>query len=146
MWCHGAPGIALSRLRAYQITSRVDFLQEARTALQTTATSVANQLRQPQLANYSLCHGVAGNADILLSAGLLLNDISYIQLAQQAGLLGIELYDKTGTVWPSGVNDPSGNTQGGEETPGLLLGLAGTGHFYLRLAFPSEIDSVLLIQ
>ena len=146
MWCHGAPGIALSRLRAYQITSQDGHLQQAHTALQTTYNHLLNQLKNPQLDNFSLCHGLAGNADILLSASLLLKDNNYFNIAQQVGLIGIELYEKTGTMWPSGVNDPSGMTSGGEETPGLMLGLAGTGLFYLRLAFPTEINSVLLID
>ncbi|WP_299123445.1 lanthionine synthetase LanC family protein [uncultured Tenacibaculum sp.] len=146
MWCHGAAGIGLSRLAAYQMTSDLDFLQEIRIAMETTSKDIIGQLNNSESINYSLCHGIAGNADILLSGGLLLNEMSYIQLAQQAGVLGIERYDKNGKAWPSGVNDPNGLTTNKNQTPGLLLGLAGTGHFYLRLAFPDEIDSVLLIR
>ena len=146
MWCHGAPGIALSRLRAYQLTQRHDFLQEAHTALNSTYQQVAQQIQQPQSDNFSICHGLAGNADILLTAGVLLNNTSYLELAQHVGNVGIQMYDATNTSWPSGVNDPSGQTAGGQETPGLMLGLAGTGYFYLRLADPTAVNSVLLIQ
>ncbi|QXP58984.1 lanthionine synthetase LanC family protein [Olleya sp. HaHaR_3_96] len=146
MWCHGAAGIGLSRLAAYQMTSDLDFLQEIRIAMETTSKDIISQLNKSESINYSLCHGMAGNADILLSGGLLLNEMNYIQLAQQVGMLGIERYDKNGKAWPSGVNDPNGFSINENETPGLLLGLAGTGYFYLRLAFPDEIESVLLIR
>ena len=146
MWCHGAPGIALSRLRAYQLTGRSDFLQEAQLALDTTYRSVTNSLMNPSNANFSLCHGLAGNADILMTGGMILNNPSYIQTAQQVGIVGSELYEKTGTDWPSGVNDPTGMTQGMEPTPGLMLGSSGTGFFYLRLAFPNEIENILMIK
>lgn len=146
MWCHGAPGIALSRLRAYELTGRSDFLQEAQLALDTTYRAIVKSLASPQNANFSLCHGLAGNADILLTGGIILNNISYIQIAQQVGNLGSTLYEKTGTDWPSGVNDPSGLTLGMDPTPGLMLGSAGTGYFYLRLAFPNEVENILMIK
>lgn len=146
MWCHGAPGIALSRLRAYELTGRSDFLQEAQLALDTTYRSVERGLSTPTNANFSLCHGLAGNADILLTGGMMLNNRSYIQTAQKVGSLGAELYEKTGTDWPSGVNDPSGLTAGMEPTPGLMLGSSGTGYFYLRLAFPDQVENILMIK
>ena len=39
-WCHGAPGIALSRLRAYQITGNEVYKEEAEIALNTTRAAV----------------------------------------------------------------------------------------------------------
>ncbi|HEY2739710.1 MAG TPA: hypothetical protein VGK45_14975 [Thermoanaerobaculia bacterium] len=39
--------------------------------------------------------------------------------------------------WPCG-------TFGSAEVPGLMLGLAGIGYFYLRLADPDRIPSVLI--
>jgi len=146
MWCHGAPGIALSRLRAYELTGRSDFLQEAQVALDTTYRSIVRSLNAPATSNFSLCHGLAGNADILLTGGMMLNNQSYIETAQQVGNLGAELYEKTGTDWPSGVNDPSGLTTGMEPTPGLMLGSSGTGYFYLRLAFPNQVENILMIK
>lgn len=146
MWCHGAPGIALSRLRAYQLTGRNDFLHEALVALDTTYKSVTRELQDLSRSNFCLCHGLAGNADILMTGGLILNNPSYIEIAKQVGHVGSELYEKTGTDWPSGVNDPTGATRGMEPTPGLMLGSAGTGYFYLRLAFPNEVENILMIH
>ena len=146
MWCHGAPGIALSRLRAYELTGRLDFLQEAQLALDTTYRSTIKSLASPENCNFSLCHGLAGNADILLTGGIILNNASYIQIAQQVGNLGSALYEKTETDWPSGVNDPTGLTLGMEPTPGLMLGSSGTGYFYLRLASPNDVENILMIK
>ena len=40
MWCHGAPGIAIAHLKAYEMTKHEYFLQEAKIALETTKRSV----------------------------------------------------------------------------------------------------------
>ncbi len=63
-WCHGAPGIALSRLRAYEILEDNACEAEARVALETTRRAVQARLHAPN-ADYSLCHGLAGNAEVL---------------------------------------------------------------------------------
>lgn len=144
-WCHGAPGIALSRLRAWQLTGEATFRQEAEVALSTTHRGIYNLVTVPATpVNFSLCHGLAGNADILLEGSRLLHNDLYRQVAEAAGNYGLERYHHQRLHWPSGVHDPTGTTPGLAETPGLLLGLAGTGYFYLRLAFPNKIDSVLI--
>lgn len=144
MWCHGAPGMVLSRLKAFQQTQDQTLFEDAKNAVETTYQSVSKELQNPSLGNFSLCHGLAGNADILLAAGTMTNNVAFQQIAEQVGLVGAELYDKTNTDWPSGVNDPTGKTQGKAATPGLMLGLAGTGYFYLRLV-DNTIPSMMLL-
>ena len=145
-WCHGAPGIALSRLRAWELTGDQSFKQEAEVALGTTYRSVYNSLTHGiDYTNFGLCHGIAGNADVLLEGALQFENDMYRQLVMQVGEVGIEKYGKTGLNWPSGVNDPTGMTRGMQETPGFMLGLAGTGYFYLRLAFPEEVKCELVL-
>ena len=63
-WCHGAPGIALSRLRAYEILGDATFREEADVALKTTRTAVESALNGAD-DNFSMCHGLAGNAEAL---------------------------------------------------------------------------------
>ena len=70
-WCHGAPGGALARLRALELGGGDELRQEARDALATTADWVEAALASG--VNYSLCHGLAGNAEILLEGGSLLS-------------------------------------------------------------------------
>jgi lantibiotic biosynthesis protein len=50
---------------------------------------------------------------------------------------GVKKYENPGLPWPCGVH--SG------ETPGLMLGLAGIGYFYLRLTNASKIPSVAIL-
>ena len=65
LWCHGAPGIAFARLRAYELLRDDICRAEATIALRTTAKRVRFSL-QAGTENFSLCHGLAGNADALL--------------------------------------------------------------------------------
>ncbi len=136
-WCHGAPGIALSRLRAYAALGDPTARDEALLALNTTARWVERALTSDDM-NYSLCHGLAGNADVLMQGSLTphLDTASGSELAHDVARRGIEKYAAAG-YWPCGA--------GGGVAPGLMLGLAGIGYFYLRLYKPS-IPSVLLVQ
>jgi len=52
---------------------------------------------------------------------------------------GVEMYERKGLLWSCGVN-------GGAETPNLMLGTAGIGYFYLRVAEPERTPSVLLVS
>lgn len=136
-WCHGAPGIGLSRVRAYELTGEESYRREAEAALRCTSRALAGTAALGQ-SNYSLCHGSAGNAELLVYAARVFGDDTSRLLAEQVGHFGVEQYRKTFGPWPCGV------LQGGE-TPGLLLGLAGIGHFYLRLHDPENVPSVLII-
>jgi len=135
-WCHGAPGIGLSRIRAFELTKDDACLQEAIAASNTTARYLA--MPQTAQAGYSLCHGCAGNADFLLEAARVLSNNSYREVAEQAGRQGIAWFEATRTPWPCGV-------LGGSETPNLLLGTAGIGLFYLRLADSARVAPVLMV-
>lgn len=138
MWCHGAAGIALARLRAYELTQDPVLRQEAEIGLQTTFAHTRAALRAGE-GSYSLCHGLAGNADILEAGNRLLHpsDSRWHELAVEVASSGIEQYGQAGKSWPCG-------TFAGE-TPGLMLGLAGAGLFYLRM-FEPAVGSVLLFR
>lgn len=133
-WCHGAPGIALSRLKANQVKADAVFTQEMEAALTTTTSSVYRVLTDNlNNTNYSLCHGIAGNAEILLDCG----GTEYHQLAEAVGTAGIQKYQNNRISWPTGLNT-------GQYTPGLMMGIAGTGYFYLRLFNKNRHPSLLL--
>jgi lantibiotic modifying enzyme len=136
LWCHGAPGIALSRLNASRLLGDATCRAEALAALRTTGSAVERAL-QSAVWNYSLCHGLAGNAEVLMDGHRLLGPAAEgaAALALRVAHAGIERYGAAGRPWPCG-------TVVGE-TPGLLLGLAGIGYFYLRLQDPL-VPSVLL--
>lgn len=137
-WCHGAPGIGLSRLRAYELTGQEVYREEANLALRTTARMLSASVQGLQ-DNFSLCHGATGNAETLITASHVLGDPSQMKLVTEVAGAGIERYRKTNLPWPCGV-------PGGGETPNLMLGLAGIGYFYLRVYDPSTHRLLLMIQ
>jgi lantibiotic biosynthesis protein len=135
-WCHGAPGIALSRLRAYELMGDEVCKAEAITALHTTHEALKQAL-QSGPGDFSLCHGLAGNAEALRYGFRVLGPerAQDEALAAAVAQVGRERYaTRPGAPWP-------GETGG--ETPGLMLGLAGTGYFYLRLN-NAAIPSILI--
>lgn len=132
-WCHGAPGIGLARLRAWQILGDAPLRQEAEIALRSTS-----RFLDKVQGDYSLCHGASGNAELLIMSGQALGDAEALRAAAQTGARGVDFYLKANLPWPCGV-------QGGGETPNLMLGLAGIGYFYLRLYDPERVPSVLIV-
>ena len=97
-------------------------------ALRTTARSTTKLLNGQS--NFSMCHGLTGNADILLTGSQILGE-SFLQgkeLAQEIACHGISFLKEKGNSWLCGVTRGS--------TPGLMLGLSGIGYFYLRMHDP----------
>jgi len=132
-WCHGAPGIGLSRLRAWQVLGDPIYLEESRASFANVEHSISDEVGM----NFSLCHGRGGNAETLLVGARVLDEPALLRAAQQAALHGIERYEDAGLPWPCG-------TMGAVQDPGLLLGESGIGMFLLRLARP-EVPSVLML-
>lgn len=128
-WCHGAPGIGLSRLLALPHLDDEVTWGEIAVAIETT-------LRKGLGMNLSLCHGDLGQLDFLLQAARALGDSELegrvYRLA--AGVLGV--IEERG--WPCGMAR-------GAEPPGLMMGLAGIGYGLLRLAAPERVPSVLAL-
>jgi lantibiotic modifying enzyme len=136
-WCHGAPGIALSRLRAYQLLGDECFKAEAIIGLATTRNSIA-AARASSCGNYSLCHGLAGNSEAILYGAQVLHDRSAEPtIVFESALEAMERYAVSGASWPCGTHVG--------ETTGLMLGLSGIGHHLLRLSHPT-IPSVALLN
>lgn len=128
-WCHGSPGIGLSRLRAFELTGQEVYRKEAEAALISTADSLEG--------NYSLCHGIAGNCELPLQASIVLCDEGLRKPCEECAEKGWELFEKVGKPWPCG-------TMNSEPDPSLLLGEAGIGLFYLRLYDPQAFTPLLL--
>lgn len=132
-WCHGGPGIGLSRLRAYEILRDPVYLDEARASFTTVERSITDEVGM----NYSLCHGRGGNAETLLEGARILGEPALLEPAKEIALRGIERHEDAGQPWPCG-------TMGGAKDPGLLLGEAGIAMFLLRLARP-DVPSPLML-
>ncbi len=128
-WCHGAPGIALSRVLSGA------FAGDARARTEVNV-AVATTLRDGFGQNHSLCHGDLGNLDILQ------------HIAQATGDRALE--DEVCRLTAAVVADIRG--QGyrcglplAVESPGLMTGLAGIGYGLLRLAAPQVVPSILAL-
>jgi lantibiotic biosynthesis protein len=135
-WCHGAPGIGLSRVRAFALTKDETYRQEAESALGGTYRPLAT----PSAADtYSLCHGLSGNAELFIVAADTFGDERYRAVADAIGDRGLQSIHLNRNPWPCGVVS-------GGETPNLMLGTAGIGYFYLRLYDSKTVPSVLLAQ
>jgi lantibiotic modifying enzyme len=139
-WCHGAPGIALSRLHAYALTAEPDRRAEAAAALETTRRAVAADLdgAAPALC---LCHGLPGNADVLAHAPLL--DPAAPSPPDEASRAAT----RVARHYLSARDDPPSPSLFGapDDHPSLMLGHAGAGYALLR-CLPSPPPSVLLVQ
>lgn len=133
-WCHGAPGIALSRLRSYKLLKDELSSKEALVALETTRTATERMILTGTK-DFSLCHGLLGNAEALMFGNR---------------VLGTEVFDAHKIVrqvtnmtmkyvnWACSHNESN-------ITPCLMLGLAGIGYFNLRL-YNHAAPSILMLE
>ena len=136
-WCHGAVGIGLSRLRARQLGHHDQQLaDEINSAL--LATQRWFDERDPGVTDFSLCHGMAGNAELFVAAAEILDRPELHEVATQVARRGARDVELRFQPWPCG-GPPLG------ETSGLMLGLAGIGMFYLRMHAPGQMLSPLLL-
>lgn len=137
-WCHGAPGIALTRMRAAALDSEsADAYQAtARTALATTRAALDNVLTL-QRHDATLCHGAGGLSEIVWTGGQWLGDAALAEAARAAGRALIDKYAASGS-WPCGVATAGPN-------PSLMLGKAGIGMHFLRLHAPDTVSPLLIV-
>ena len=134
-WCHGAPGIGLARLKMFELTGNDLYRQDAEIALQTTI----DHLSLYQTGNYSMCHGIFGNAELLLAAAEMLDKPALLKLIEDKANECIDNFLSKGIPIPNGL-------QTGNETPDFMLGSSGIGYFFLRLTDPKKFPSMLLIR
>jgi lantibiotic modifying enzyme len=130
-WCHGAAGIVRSRLAA--AARGIDVAADVEAGIGTTAAEVERWAHMPG-ADFTLCHGLFGLADALLDstrAGQADHGALVTAIAEHSA---VAFHDGE-RPWPSGLPTR-------EELNGLMMGNAGIGHFYLRLADPA-LESVL---
>jgi hypothetical protein len=133
-WCHGAPGIGLSRLRAWELLGDGACRQDALAAVETTRAWVRANGDEPTSV-FCLCHGIAGNGEVLLHAAEILELPALRDEVEE--IVARRCAEGSSGPWisgaPRGLSDPS-----------LMLGEAGIGHFLLRLAGAAAESPLLL--
>jgi lantibiotic modifying enzyme len=126
-WCHGAAGIVRSRLFA-EARGGFRVAADIEAGLGTTARYAEQWYRVPN-ADFTACHGVFGLVDTLLD-GVRSGRGAYAAVLGQIVAYATEHFHRGERAWPSGLLTR-------EEIGGLMLGNAGIGHVYLRLADPT---------
>lgn len=130
-WCHGAPGIGLSRLLGVVLLDSPDIRREIEASLNTTLQVGLQKIDH-------LCCGNLGRADILLEASR--------RLSQP------DLYTSASTLAAQAVARAEQNNgfylnlglSGDVFMPGLFQGTSGIGYALLRLACPDLLPCVLM--
>ena len=133
-WCHGAGGILLSRISLLgNIDNETDEIvkEDIRNAVKTMQS-------HKYLQNPCVCHGIAGNAEILLTYGQQFQD-------QIASSTAKHFYSRLVGSVNSGTFECSRPYLYGFNIPGFMTGLAGIGYSLLRLLDPT-LPSVLQIN
>ncbi|MCX4759159.1 type 2 lanthipeptide synthetase LanM family protein [Kitasatospora purpeofusca] len=125
-WCRGRPGIALAVLDSPLALADRELADWAQRAVRNTA-------RATPLGDHSLCHGELGVLELLGRHGPAAGRTPWVR---RAGAL-LAAVDQDGAR--SGTPDHVPH-------PGLLTGLAGIGHGLLRLGFPEQVPSALLLR
>jgi len=131
MWCHGAPGIGLSRLALLDLEEDAAFSDEIEAAIQATRHY---GLRRAD----HLCCGNFGRIDLLVEAGHKLGDAGLLGVAAAAAQARLDLRERTGGFGLSCDDGPEWLK------PSLFRGVAGIGYELLRIAAPGDVPSVLL--
>jgi type 2 lantibiotic biosynthesis protein LanM len=133
-WCNGAAGIGLSRIASWSLLGKSDdaLLKDAYLALRATLRNFHT------VSNDTLCHGKAGNAEFFLRFALLKEEPAYQIEANVQAQIQWQHFEKARNWIFGGANVAV--------FPGLMLGLAGFGMHFLRVAYPERISSPLLLD
>lgn len=130
-WCHGAPGIALSRLGILSIYQRNEIYQDIEIALQTTQKYGLQGIDH-------LCCGNFGRLEVLLVAAQKLSRPQLLEIAQKKAAWVVTQADKINAY------QLFNNLPNSLFNPGFFQGTAGIGYQLLRLAYPEVLPAVLL--
>ena len=138
-WCHGALGIGAVRWSLWQQSRDPQLLAQASAAMLAARRYVvaAGQSGPGAIADMTLCHGLAGAAELMLVAHEATGRAEHLRAARRVGDLILRLHDANERRWTVGL-------PGGRDVPGLFLGDAGIAAVMLRLDDPSAMGSPAL--
>ena len=131
-WCHGAGGIGLTRVRAFELLQMKSYYKDIIHAKEC--------IERRSHDAYTLCHGNGGNADIYLEEYLLSHDKKNLVKAQRIADQALAQKKELG-IYISGIK---GDLTKNREDLSLFNGIAGIGYFMLRMSDPKAFPSILL--
>lgn len=129
-WCHGAAGIARFLLRASSCHISPQARKIAHHAAKTTAVGI-------RWAGPSQCHGLAGNAEVLLDFFQSTGKQEYLDSALALTELSTTFLEESDNLEPS--------SPGALLAPGLMKGLAGLMVCLLRVSAPKRLPHILSV-
>ncbi|KAL0357632.1 UNVERIFIED_CONTAM: LanC-like protein GCL2 [Sesamum calycinum] len=121
-WCHGAPGIALTLIKAAEVFGDKEFLEAAMDA----AEVVWNR---GLLKRVGICHGISGNAYVFLSLYRLTGIVEYLYRAKAFACF---LLDRAHMLMSTG------DLHGGDNPSSLFEGIGGMAHLFLDMVQPKN--------
>jgi lantibiotic modifying enzyme len=127
-WCHGPPGIALSRSGMLAVEDRADLRADLRLARSLMLEHAANEPRA------HLCCGQTGIDEVLLELGLRSRDPATIALARARASDRIRSLGENPDSWMH----PGRGRDGVATIPGLMKGWSGIVSTLLRLSDPTD--------
>jgi len=125
-WCHGSPGNGLFfAVLAGDDEASLDALRRC--------VCTTRRLGRTARRGGCQCHGVAGNAELFLEAWRVLRDDTLLEDAR---------------TFASSLLEPRGDGFALDTgyAPSYMLGLAGIGHFFLRLADPEKAPFPCMVR
>jgi Lanthionine synthetase C-like protein len=131
-WSHGAAGIGLSRLRAWQLTGLNSYRLQALKAVKKVKTQFP---QQPTDTDFTLSTGTSGRAWLLIEAAFVLNQKPLLQIAGKAITAMIDYRKQYGlypSVWGATIADPA-----------LMMGSAGIASVMLHYLLPDKRNGIL---
>lgn len=126
-WCHGAPGIGLSRIFCKRIESSIAPEEDIKHAITKT-------LKDGFGGSDCLCHGSLGNIEVLLESYQYYQKAEYLQYARTIVMDLLKQSKQNG--WICGIPQNA-------MTPGFMTGLSGIVYGLLRVMDPDQVPDVL---
>ena len=132
-WQCGASGVAIPLLSILQFSTDSELTASVSELLanleQQALTAIARMGAEPIL-DFSLFGGLSGIIEFLLSASQTAGSEAARKMAEAIGRAGLEQIVQADRIWPCGMLDSV-------EPLTMMPGLAGIGHTYLRLHYPT---------
>ncbi|OIV92418.1 hypothetical protein TanjilG_23018 [Lupinus angustifolius] len=119
-WCHGAPGITLTLVKAAEVFEDKEFSQAAIDAGEVV-------WKRGLLKRVGMCHGISGNTYVFLSLYRLTGNVEYLYRAKAFACF---LLDRAQRLISEG------NMHGGDHPYSLFEGLGGMAYTFLDMIDP----------
>ncbi|MED6169158.1 transcription factor [Stylosanthes scabra] len=119
-WCHGAPGVALTLVKAAEVYGDKEFLQAA-----TEGGEVV--WKRGLLKRVGICHGISGNTYVFLSLYRLTGNAEYLYRAKAFACFLLDRAERL-------ISE--GKMHGGDRPYSLFEGLGGMAYIFLDMNDP----------